>query len=273
MNLFKYSNYRSFLEGWISRQPNRGRGQLRRIADRLRVHPTLVTRILRGTKQLTSEQAWELTGYLELGEREAEYFLSLVECERAGTRKLRERHQRRLAELRAQALPSPAAGGNHPLNDLDRAIYYSHWYYAALHVMTAIPRFQAPDGARQMAQALRLPPALVASVLEFLVAKGLCREQDGVFRIGIKDTRLEESSATIDRHLVNWRLKAVEQVMTQPAHPDEVFYSVPLALGTQAGNELKKQLRACIERAMEAPKQEPCEVVGCLNIDWFYLRS
>ena len=45
------------------------------MAQHLRVHPTLMSQIVNGTKEMSFEQAYELNGYLQLSGRELEFFL------------------------------------------------------------------------------------------------------------------------------------------------------------------------------------------------------
>lgn len=99
-----FEDYKAFVNLWIETQgkPN-SRGQFRRMAGHLRVHPSLLTLIFRGSRDLTPEQAADLAQYLGLSEWESEYFLVLVEKARAGRETLRgiveSRRQRLLLAL------------------------------------------------------------------------------------------------------------------------------------------------------------------------------
>ena len=61
------------------------------------------------------------------------------------------------------------------LSKEDQATYYSAWYYGAVRILLTIPQTQTKE---RIANRLALPLSKVAEVLEFLLAKGLVR-QDG----------------------------------------------------------------------------------------------
>ena len=89
MNIYIYSNYSTFLRNYIKGLPKNGRGEINRIAENLRVHPTLVSQVLGGSKDFSLEQAHILSKYLGLNSMESDYFLLLVQKARAGTTDLK----------------------------------------------------------------------------------------------------------------------------------------------------------------------------------------
>lgn len=112
MSLFDHDDYKQFVERWLGQLPSGKRGQFRRMALHLRVHPTLMSQIFRGSRDLTLEQAFDLATYLKLTEVETEYFLTLVGQNRAGSERLRQflKAKRVRMARRAKGVPlAPAA--------------------------------------------------------------------------------------------------------------------------------------------------------------------
>ncbi len=95
MGIFEYNDYKLFVRNRIREMARAGRGQYQKMALHLRVHPTLVSQIFRGVRDLTPEQASEVAVFLELSEPESQYFLTLVQISRAGNQRLRELLERR----------------------------------------------------------------------------------------------------------------------------------------------------------------------------------
>ncbi|MBI1861558.1 MAG: hypothetical protein HYR96_11635 [Deltaproteobacteria bacterium] len=101
ISVFQYTEYKSFV--LEAARLLGGRGQFRKMALHLGVHPTLITLIFRGDRHLTSDQAADLCSYLHLSEIESDYFVTLVELQRAGRPGLRQLLERRKERLK-QAL-------------------------------------------------------------------------------------------------------------------------------------------------------------------------
>jgi hypothetical protein len=89
VRVFDYDDYRQFLADRIASLPGNGRGELSRIAKAIRVHTSLMSHVFKKSKNLSREQALNISLYLGLSDEEAEYLLCLVDIERAGTQSLR----------------------------------------------------------------------------------------------------------------------------------------------------------------------------------------
>jgi hypothetical protein len=103
MNIFDFKNYKAFIRSMIASHPDLGRGSIKKMAEALRVHPSLISQVLNGIKDFTSEQANDIATFFCLTEVETEYFLCLVDIERAGTTRLKAFLQSRLSRLAGAA--------------------------------------------------------------------------------------------------------------------------------------------------------------------------
>lgn len=110
MNVFKFENYKAFIRHMIATHPVLGRGGIKKIAEALRVHPSLISQVLSGLKDLTSEQGNELAIFFDLSELETEYFLCLIDIERAGTARLKSFLQAKLTRLAGFVGKSQSSG-------------------------------------------------------------------------------------------------------------------------------------------------------------------
>lgn len=87
-SLFEYQNYVDFLREWIELRPSQGRGQISQMARHLNISSVSMSYIVNGQRNLSEEQAVELVEFLGLTDIESEFFLTLVQFERAGSKKL-----------------------------------------------------------------------------------------------------------------------------------------------------------------------------------------
>ncbi len=58
VRVFEFSNYREYLAKRLKTMPNKGYGQMSELSRFIGVHTTLVSQILKGHKDLTTDQAF-----------------------------------------------------------------------------------------------------------------------------------------------------------------------------------------------------------------------
>jgi uncharacterized protein (TIGR02147 family) len=264
MRVFEFQSYKELVLGLVAAMPQRGRGQLGKIARHLRVHSTMVSQIFRGAKDLTLDQACALADYFGMSELETDYFIALVERERAGTLKLRRAIDRRIAQLKAQsAQVASRLPRAKTLSEEDKAVFYSHWYYSGARLLTSLEAYRTPDA---VAAALSLPPSVVRRVIDFLIATGLCEEVEGELRMGPSRTHVPADSPLVQRHHVNWRLRAMERLPR--LSDEELAFTMPMTISRQDGPRIREILTETIQRVSETVDRTDPEKLACLNIDW-----
>ncbi|MGZ3712404.1 MAG: hypothetical protein ACXVBE_11645, partial [Bdellovibrionota bacterium] len=84
ISLYNFTDYRAYLLARIEAMPKRGYGQSLKLSAFLGVHSTRVSQVLKGSKIFTLEQGALTADFLGLSEDEREYFITLIELERAG---------------------------------------------------------------------------------------------------------------------------------------------------------------------------------------------
>lgn len=265
MDIFQYTDYRKYVVEKIKRMPSRGRGEYLRIAQHLAMQTSGISQVFKGKRNLTLEQGAALAEYFALTELESEYFLNLINLERAGTKILRQMHERQLKKLRAQSEQLVHRLSHEKvLSESDRTMFYSDWFYIALQLATDIPGLNTADA---LAAHFALPRKTVTDVLGFLTRSGLCSEDHGQFKMGTQRTHLEANSPLIARHHTNWRLKAIERC-TKLNREEELQLSSPMSLSHKDILKIRRMLLTAIESMLKTAAASPSEEVYCLNIDW-----
>lgn len=269
MSIFEYTDYRSYVLDRIKKLPKRGRGEFQKIAKALSMHTSSISQIFKGQKRFTPEQGCKLAEHLGLNELESDYLLNLIEKERAGIKELEARIERRLSKIRELAsqlvnrLPRDQV-----LSEENKALFYSSWFYSAIRLATDIKGLQTIEA---LSEHFSLQPTLVNEVLQFLVSKGLCVEQDGLYKMGPKRTHLEATSPLISRHHMNWRMKAIEQ-STKLDHNDELQFSSPVVLSKKDALETRTILLEHIQSILKTAAPSNSEVLYCFNVDWIKVK-
>lgn len=265
ISLYNYNGYRPYIIARFREMPKAGHGQSLKLAGHLAVHTTLVSQVLKGTKSFTLEQASLTAEFLGLTENETEYFLLLVQLDRAGNESLRKNLGRRLRQLRSDSENlDDRVTSDRKLSEELKAVYYSDWIYSAVRQLIAIKGFENTDA---IASYLGFPAKRVKTVVEFLLKAGLCVEEKGKLKIGVKSTHLDQSSPWSRVHHVNWRQRAVETLHRE--EPSRLNYTCPMTLSAEDARKLREMILKFLEEVDKLIEPSVSEELHCLNIDWF----
>ena len=172
MSPFKHPDSSHFLRSYITSLPKKGRGEASRMAKHLGISTTLISQIFGGNKDLSLEMADQLIEFFGLNAIEGDFFILLVEHQRAGTDSLRKRWQKKIREFQERAsLIKNRVEVDAQLSDVTKSIFYSHWLYSAVRNLTAIDAIQDIDS---LSAHLKIPAEKLLKVVHFLVEHQLC---------------------------------------------------------------------------------------------------
>lgn len=265
-SIFNYQNYTKFLCDWVEMRPSRGRGQISQMARHLGISSVSMSYVMNDQRDLSEEQAVELCEFLGLSEIESEYFLALVQFERAGTKKLEKIYQKKLEEIRARGgRVKNRVPAHQELDEKAKALFYSNWYFSGIRLLTSI---DGQNNIKTIAETLGLPVSRVREVVEFLLVQGLCIEDENKLQMGPRRTHVDATSSLVASHHRNWRMKALEKINLSDDR-GELFFTGPMTLSLETFEELKMMALEFI--ANKAKKVDPSrsEILACLNIDLF----
>lgn len=204
--VFGFKTYLPLLKAYLTGDGNRGR--LSRAGEALNVQRSYFSRVLSGELQLTPDHAFRLSEFLGFNESERDYFLALVETERASTPSYRE-FQKRRAELLRKKFESLDERTNRkalaaPQNDIE---YFSAWYWSAIHFLTSTVDGQTVDA---LSQRLNLSPKVVREVLQGLKTRGYASSRGERWLYAAGEFHTPKGDPLTVIHHQNWRTRAVQ---------------------------------------------------------------
>lgn len=263
LSIYDFRPYREYLVTWIEAQKTPGlKG---RMARALGVSSSLVSQVLAGAKSFTADQTSELADFLGLTENETDYLHLLVEYDRAGTHKYREKLERKIKALQDQSRKIGKRVPRHKeLSDEQKAVYYSSWLFTGVRNLTAVPGF---DDVPSLAKHLGVEPAVVTRIVRFLLTNGLCREENGRLTYGPASLHVDRESPFVNKHHQNWRVQALQKM--ESGRDDDLFFTSPMSLSRDAAEEIRRLLPTFIQSVMKIAGPSDSETAACLNIDWF----
>jgi len=265
VNIFEFKDYKAYFNSWVETLPKGGRGEYRKLSQRLNVSTTMVSQVFRGDKHLSLELASDLCDYLNLSEQETDYFFLLVEYARAGSFGLQQKLLRRIsiAQEAAQKLEARLKKDKELTEDT-KAVFYSSWMHSAVRNLVAVP---ALSNVQAISERLHLPLPQVQKVLDFLLKEGLVVRDESRLVVGPRRTHLGAESPLAARHHQNWRTFGFQKMIL--SEPNNLFYTGPMSLSAEVAQMVRKELPAFIEKINKWVIPSPSEVTKCLNIDWF----
>lgn len=267
MQIFEITDYKAILKQKMKSNKSLGRGGMSRLAEHLRVHPTLISQVMSGPKDFTEEQALIIAEYFGLSILETEYFLILVKIERAGTIQLKKYYRQAREKMRQESLQlSKRLDSKRDLSDEEKAQFYSSWLYSAVHVMTSLEK---GVDFEFICDRMKLPPSKIRKILEFLIKINMVVEKDGKFSPGTTFTHVGRDSAFVVQHHTNWRVKAIEKI--ESLNEEELMYSLNVSLSREDFKKLREELVQVIQNFLKVIKDSPAEDAAQFNLDFFWI--
>jgi uncharacterized protein (TIGR02147 family) len=265
--LFEFQDYKRYLLTYLEQLPGKGRGVRREMAEAMSCQTAYVSHVLAGNRHLSLEQAEALTRLFGMRVEEAEYFVLLVEHNRAGTPQLRKFLDRRLEQLRSQNQQLKARVGiKAKISPADQAVFYSSWHYQAIRVALTIPELRTLP---KLAKRLKIPLGRVQEVMQFLLEHGLAQEKSGEYLTTDTQNHLPGDSPLVSKLHSNWRihsLQSFDRNLTNDFH-----YSGAVTLSSADMARVREILTQALVNSHNVIRPSKEERLCVLNMDFYVL--
>ncbi len=270
-DIFSYKSYKNYLNEYIHSQVKGGRGLRMALAKHISVPLSHISQVLNGNSQLSMEQAEGTNEYLGHTNEESQFFLLLVQLERAGTKALKIRLKQHIDQvLERRLILKDRLGVKQTLTREDQAIFYSSWLYGAIHVMLTIPELQYKEA---LSEYLGISLKRTAEILEFLVSIGLAiQSENNRFLVGTTRIHLSSDSPMISKFHTNWRMLAIRSLEKENLNND-LHYSSVITISNEDFIKIKSMLVTCIEEVKMIIKDSQAEGVHSFNLDFFKITD
>jgi uncharacterized protein (TIGR02147 family) len=237
------------------------------MAEAMHCNTAYVAQVLNGSAHFSLEQGEGLISLLGLHDREADYFLLLIQHARAGTSGLRRRLETQIEELRGEQLSlKERFRATHDLGEKEVLEFFSRWYIAAVHLGATIPRLKTRAA---LSKALIVDLALVEEALDFLLSHELIKEKDGRLEPGPTRIFIGQDSPILKMHHANWRAKAIQNLDRADAR--DLHFTSVYSLSAPDAAAIREKLVREIEGVRAVVRDSPEEQLHTLTMDFFRL--
>lgn len=265
LSIFEYNDYKKFIHDWMDKTPSGGRGQRKALADAIGCQTPFITHVLSGDYHLSMEQAEACARWLQLEEKEFDFFILLVLRNRAGTKTLVNYFDKQLSERRTQqSVLKKRLKIEDTLSSEAQLVYYSSWHYATVHIALLIPTLRTVEALNDH---FKISIPRLIAVLDFLIDNGLIESKKNTYRVLKPLIHLEKDSPLLTQHHTQWRLKAVEEI--QAKAPESLHFSGVISLSEADFEWVRERITQLLEQLPQKLKDSADENICCLNFDWF----
>lgn len=261
---FEFTTYKDFLHAQVDFH-REDRGYKGRLAEAAGCNRSFISHVLTSHVELTPDHAAGLARLWRLDGDHYEYFLAMVMKDRAATPELKNFFLRKMKELRQRSEDlSKMVAAAEALSIEEERLYYSAWYWSAIHILLSVPGFQTPAA---IAARLQLPEKLVRDAIQTMVRMGLVAQKKDVWLLTDKNVHTSRNALYTWMHHKNWRDRAVED---HSKKADQSFHYTGVHSLSRADYEgLKRELAKFLEKSHRTIADSKEETVCCLGIDFF----
>jgi len=266
-NLFEYASYKKFINDLIRTYPSAGHGQRKLLAQFIGCQVAYITHVLSGERDFSLEQAEAAARYFSLSKLETDYFLNLVQENRASTVALRKYFERQLNEIRDRSKRlDKKLNFKDVLPDEAKLIYYSSWLYSAIHIALTVPSLRTVPA---LAQKFSISTAHTLEILEFLCKYGMAHKENNQYKTKAPLLHLEKGSPLVVRHHSNWRLRALSSL--DEVQEKNFHYSLAFSISKKDVQRIHEQMIKSVMEVAEIIKPSKEEELMGLCLDVFHI--
>lgn len=265
ISVYGFSDYKDFLRAKISKSSTSW-GLVTKLASAAQCQRSYLSRVLGADIHLTPDHAYGLCKYWELNPKETEYFITLLEKERASTIEYRRHLEGKIKDLRREQ-ENLANRVNRPRADDQNTTdmsYYTAWFWSAIHILVSIPQYQTVEA---ISARLHLSPEIVRSVLLSLERLHYVSQRNNRWWFNASEIHLPWNSPLVSLHHGNWRQRAV--INSQDPTTDGLHYTVVQSISKKAFAEIKQKMLEFIDELTKIAGPSKEEELIALTCDFF----
>lgn len=262
-SVFEFATYKAFLAHKLASEGQRG--QLSRAAEAIQTQRSYLSRVLSEELHLTPDHAFKLAKFWRLTPPEREYFLILVDIDRAADPEFRAHLKERANALKDKhdSVQNRAERAQFSGEALQVG-YFSSWVWSAIHFLTSIPAYQNEDA---LADRLGLKRERVLVHLEHLQELKYVEKKSGRWIYKSGEFHAPKNSPLVILHHQNWRNRAMMDA--QELDGANVHYTTVQTLSRDDYERIKALLLEFIaESSRIAAPSKPEEGIA-LTCDFF----
>lgn len=261
-DLFQFKDYRAYIESKL-KSDGFGRGEKSKLAVHLNCQPSFISQVLKGVNTLSLEQAFRINTFLKHSEIEQNYFMTLVESDKAGTVDLKKYYTKKLQEIAEQAKLIQNRITYEELSETDTLEYYNNWNHVRIHHLSNIPKFR---NISELKKKMDLSEQEFTKCLNFLLDKKLLIKNDkNELEMGFKKLYIKKESPIVNFAHIKARLENINSL--KEAGPEALNFGANLTISNKNYSVFRNKLVQVLEELYTLVEEEEPERMCSVIID------
>lgn len=265
LNVFNFKDYKTYLKRFFE-ENKKQRGLSKRMAEAANCQPSYLSQVLSTKAQLTMDQALGAAIFLNFNSAEQDYFLLLVNYERAVTKELQQALKNKITKIQEeQSDIGKKLSRTPPVNSEAMVKYFSSWLYSYIHLLTSIEAYQTLEA---IAQKVFLPKEETLNYLQELENLNLVHK-DGMRWIHTgKEIHIDSKSSLITYHHQNWRSQSMINAQ-KGMDVDSIHFSGVYSISKKDFAPIKEKITSLLKEVNQAATQSGSEEIAIFCCDYF----
>jgi uncharacterized protein (TIGR02147 family) len=263
--LFSTQNYRDFLRE-IAYSTSTKRGFQAQLARAMGCQAAYLSQVLKGSSELTEDQAFKAAQFLGLSRLGVEYFVLLVRQARSSTPQLREHLEVRRLEIvkETSEVQSRLNSENSKLEQTQLIRYFSSALPSTIHIATSSEKYRTPE---LLAQRFGLSISRVKEILQFLGDIGLIAEKNRQWHYQNAPLHFPRESPLNVSHQLSRRRQAMTAI--EENDPANLHFSSVFTADSETFDDIKSELLSYIEKSHAKVHASGTSEVYSMSLDLF----
>ncbi len=267
LNIFDFSDYKTFLKTYIDKSTSRG--IIKDLALAAHVHRPYLSKVLNGDIHLLPDQLYGICNFIKLIEAESEFLLLLLEKDRSNKSNYKKYIERKINNIRkAEEEKTKAYGRDTSVLKIDEDawIYYSHWIYPMVHIAVSIPHLQRVEA---LSKVFEQRPERILQVLTQLLKMGFVKKEKDQWKWTQGSWHTSQSDPRT--LLIHRQLRDLSHQNYQEYPKEGLYFSVVQSISENDFKELNKSIVRWIDKFNKtaAPSKPEVPVVFCCDFYQF----
>lgn len=270
MHIYQWIDYKIVIKNLIeARKKVNPTCTYQNMAIFMRIQKAYLSQVIKGRRELNTDQLYMACKYLTLGEEESQYLqLSLEYC-RSGIserkqvlknelEKIRLKHAKTDAHIDVQAVRIP--------QEPDRMKYYLDPYHQIVHIAMAVEKYRQKP--QRLVKDLHLSKEKLFQVIESLVKMGIIEVHDDQVSVLVNNIHLPKDAAVFSswRHMLNG---LSTQKLSSASDPLAYNFSVVFASSDETRGRIQAAFLDFLRHTKKLVGASKPERVFQLNFDLF----
>lgn len=266
IQVFAASDYKDLMRAHLHSHKEE-RGYQAKMAKAAGCGSSFLSQVLNTHVHLTPDQAAGIGQFWGLSPDKMEFFLCLVQLARTVAPAYKNYLLEKIQHLRAKNSDISHRVESEAISKPEEELlYYSAWYWSAIHVLTSIPGFQTSTA---ISQRLGLPTSKIENCLAKLEEMGMVSGEKGKWQALNKSYHLASGSPLIGIHHSNWRNYCLQDLSKDKK--DSLHYSVVHSLSEKDFELLKEMILTFISQSKKIVANSPEQEIVGIGIDCYRL--